>query len=181
MMAKDTFLCFIDYKKAFDSVDRNLLMFKLYNIGIVGNIYRAISSLYSNPKSRIILQDYSTDYFDCPIGVKQGDCLSPTLFSIFINDLAIEIKNSNIGIKLEVEDIAGNIDISVLNILLYADDIVLFAENEEDLQHLLYIVQYWCERWRLEVNLSKTNILHIRTKRKLQSRFVFLFNILQLL
>ena len=176
MMGKDTFLCFIDYKKAFDSVDRNLLMFKLYNIGIKGNIYRAISSLYSNPKSRIILQDYNTDYFDCPIGVKQGDCLSPTLFSIFINDLAIEIKNSNIGIELEIEDIAGNIDVTMINILLYADDIVLFSENEEDLQHLLYIVQNWCEKWRLEVNLSKTNILHIRTKRKLQSIFVFLFN-----
>ena len=40
---KDTFLCFIDYKKAFDSVDRNLHMFELYNIGIKGNIYKAIS------------------------------------------------------------------------------------------------------------------------------------------
>ena len=143
---KETFLCFIDYKKAFDSVDRNLLLFKLSNIGIKGNIYKAISSLYSNPKSRIILQDYSTDYFDCPIGVKQGDCLSPTLFSIFINDLAEEIKRSDIGVKLEVEDIVGNIDITVVNILLYADDIVLFAENELDLQDLLNIVENWCEK-----------------------------------
>ena len=173
---KETFLCFIDYKKAFDSVDRNLLMFKLYNIGIKGNIYKAISSLYANPRSRIILQDYNTDYFDCPIGVKQGDCLSPTLFSIFINDLAEEIKDSNIGVKLEIEDIVGNIDITIVNILLYADDIVLFAENELDLQDLLNIVENWCEKWRLEVNLSKTNILHVRAKRKQQSKFLFLFN-----
>ena len=68
-LGKETFLAYIDFKKAFDSVDRNLLMVKLYNIGIKGNIYRAISSLYSNPKSRIILQEYNTDYFDCPIGV----------------------------------------------------------------------------------------------------------------
>ena len=63
--------------------------------------------MYSNPKSRVILQNYSTDYFDCPIGVKQGDCLSPTLFGVYINDLANEIKSSGIGIKLESEDIAG--------------------------------------------------------------------------
>ena len=176
MLGKDTFLCFIDYKKAFDSVDRNLLLFKLYNIGIKGKMYKAISSLYSNPRSRIILQDYNTDYFDCPMGIKQGDCLSPTLFSIFINDLAEDIKNTKIGIKLNIEDIAGIVDINVLNILLYADDIVLFAENEEDLQSLLFIVQTWCEKWRLEVNLSKTNIMHVRSKRKMQSKFLFLFN-----
>merc|ERR1711954_446024 len=176
MGGKDTFLCFIDYKKAFDSVDRNLLMFKLYNIGVTGNMYAAISLVYSNPRSRIILQDYCTDYFDCPIGVKQGDCLSPTLFSIFINDLAWEIKDSNIGVNIEVEDIAGNIEVIVLNILLYAEDIVLFAENEEDLQSLLFIVQIWCKKWRLEVNLSKANILHVRPNRKLQSIFVFLLN-----
>ena len=175
-LGKETFLCFIDYQKAFDSVDRNLLLFKLHNIGVTGFMYKAISSLYSNPRSRIILQDYNTDYFDCPIGVKQGDCLSPTLFSIFINDLSFEIKNSNIGINIDIEDIAGNIDIAVLNILLYADDIVLFAENEEDLQSLLYIVQVWCEKWRLQINLAKTNILHVRTKRKMQSKYVFVFN-----
>ena len=176
MLGLETFLCFIDYKKAFDSVDRNLLLFKLSNIGITGHMYSAISSLYSNPKSRVILQDYSTEYFDCPVGVKQGDCLSPTLFAIYINDLAKEIKNSGVGVELNIDENDNNIDSTLLNILLYADDIVLFAENELDLQFLLNIVEIWCEKWRLEVNLSKTNILHIRVKRKLQSRFMFLFN-----
>ena len=75
----------------------------------------------------------------------------------------MEIRNSNIGINIDIENIAGNVDIEVLNILLYADDIVLFAENEEDLQSLLFIVQIWCEKWRLQVNLAKT-------------KFVFVFN-----
>ena len=182
LLGKETFLCFIDFKKAFDSVDRNLLLFKLSNIGVNGHMYTAISSLYSNPKSRVILQDYETEYFDCPIGVKQGDCLSPTLFAIFINDLANEIKDAGVGVTIDIgnnEDIGNtdNIDSRVLvNILLYADDIVLFASNEIDLQHLLNIVEIWCGKWRLEVNLTKTNILHIRNKRKSQSKFMFLFN-----
>ena len=69
----------------------------------------------------------------------QGDCLSPTLFAIFINDLATEIKNSNIGVILN-ENLA-------VNILLYADDIVLLAENEEDLQSLIFLVECWCKNW----------------------------------
>ena len=131
-------------------------------------MYSAISSLYSNPRSRVVLNEYKTEYFDCPIGVKQGDCLSPTLFAIFINDLATEIKESNIGEKLS--------EGQTINILLYADDIVLLAESESDLQDLLYIVECWCKKWKLEVNLTKTNVMHIRSNRKQQSRFVFLFD-----
>ena len=176
LLGKETFLCFIDYKKAFDSVDRNLLLYKLSNIGVHGYMYQAISSLYSNPKSRVILNDYETDYFDCPIGVKQGDCLSPTLFAIFINDLANEVKNSGVGVALNIDDGEHIDEYALVNILLYADDIVLFASNEADLQFLLNIVEIWCEKWRLEVNMTKTNILHVRAKRKPQSKFMFLFN-----
>ena len=129
-------------------------------------MYFAISSLYSNPRSRVILNDYETEYFDCPIGVKQGDNLSPTLFAIFINDLASEIKESNIGIDLNVEG-GPHIDY-VLSILLYADDIVCLAENEDDLQSILFIIENWCKK--LEVNLTKTKI------RKQQSKFTFLFD-----
>ena len=114
-------------------------------------MYNAISSLYSNPRSRVILNDYETDYFDFPIGVKQGDNLSPTLFAIFINNLASEIKESNISINLNVDG-GPNIDY-VLSILLYADDIVCLAESETDLQSILFIVEKWCKKWRLEVNL----------------------------
>ena len=119
-------------------------------------MYKAISSLYSNPRSRISLNEHKTEYFHCPIGVKQGDCLSPTLFAIFINDLAKEIKESGIGIQIE-ENL-------FINILLYADDIVLLTSSENDLQDLLFIVENWCKKWRLEVNLTKTNIFMLETR-----------------
>ena len=164
---KSTYLSFIDFKKAFDSVDRTLLMYKLSKVGIVGNFYNAIASLYNDPKSRVIINEMATDWFDCPIGVKQGDAISPTLFAIYINDLAIEIKESGIGIEIDSE--------LLVNVLLYADDIVLLAESEIDLQNLLNIVNAWCSKWRLEVNLLKTNIMHVRKNQKLRSKFVFHF------
>ena len=171
-MGKDTFLAFVDFKKAFDSVDQDMLLYKLYQLGIRDRMYRAISSLYKNPQSRVLLNDYCTDYFYCPIGVKQGDCLSPTLFSIYINDLAIKIKESNVGIEISTGENADMTEL--ISILMYADDIVLLSSNELDLQELLFIVEKWCLQWRLEVNLSKTNILHVRNKRKTQSSFWFL-------
>ena len=60
--------------------------------------------------------------------------------------------------------------------MLYADDIVCLAESENDLQDILIIIENWCKKWRLEINLTKTNILHIRSKRKPQSSFTFLFD-----
>ena len=135
---------------------------------MVGKFYNAVKSMYSSPKSRVILNEFETDFSDCPIGVKQGDCLSPTLFAIFINDLAEEIKLSGTGLELDEN--------TFVNVLLYADDIVLLAKNEQDLQFLLILVENWCIKWRLEVNLTKTNILHIRGKRKNQSMFMFLFD-----
>ena len=57
--------------------------------------------------------------------------------------------------------------------LLYADDIVLLAESENDIQQMLHVVYTWCKKWRMEVNLSKTNILHIRKKNQQRSHFNF--------
>ena len=174
-MNLSTFLAFIDFQKAFDSVDRHLLLFKLSKIGISGNFYRAISAMYANPRARIILNEHETNYFDCPIGVKQGDCISATLFAIFINDLGEEIKNSGVGLKLNLN--AENLDQNILvNILMYADDLILLSENEADMQFLLHLVEIWCKKWRLEVNLSKTNIMHVRNPRRCRSIFMFIFN-----
>ena len=89
-------------------------------------------SLYSNPRSRVVLNDYETEYFDCPMAVKQGDTLSPTLFAVYINDLALHLKESNIEIELD--------ETTLVNVLCYADDIVLIAKCENDLQSLINIV-----------------------------------------
>ena len=68
--SKDTFACFIDMKKAFDWVDRDLLFFKLLNYNITGKIYWAIKSLYTNTKSCIQLHQTLTDWFSVSNGVK---------------------------------------------------------------------------------------------------------------
>ena len=78
--------------------------------------------------------------------------------------------------KIRIEISLENGTNFLLSILLYADDIVLIAANENDLQVLIFIVETWCKKWRLELNLTKTNVMHVRQKRKCQSKFWFIFD-----
>ena len=71
--------------------------------------------MYTNPKARIILNEHETDFFERPIGVKQGDSISATLFAIFINNLAEEIKQSEVCLELNC-DADENL---VINVLMY--------------------------------------------------------------
>ena len=110
----------------------------LSSFGIVGNIYKSLLSLYFNPVTRVILtsdrSNLKNKYFDCPLGVKQGDILSPTLFSIFVNSLTIDLKNSDCGVTLDLPPSQGSSNnTTVVNHLIYADDLVCIAENVEDL------------------------------------------------
>ena len=81
-----------------------------------------------------------------------------------MNDLIEEVKDLNLGIKFGEE---------MLSALLYADDIVLLAENEEDLQQQLNIVHSWCSKWRISINMDKTKIMHFRTTSQAESTFSF--------
>ena len=97
--------------------------------------------------------DYFTPLIAVSQGKKQGCKLSPTLFSLYINDLASEIKQMNLGI---------DIDELQLSILLYADDIALIAPDADSLQLMLDKLHDWCSRWRLTINSDKTKIVHFR-------------------
>ena len=140
-------------KKAFDTVNRGFLLYKLQRIGVRGKFVKAIGSLYENVRCNVRVNDDHTPWFDVTSGVKQGCVLSPTMFSVYINDLAEQINNIHCGITID--------DIMV-SILLYADDIVLVAPDSDRLQRMLNVVTEWCDRWKLSVNPAKTKIVHFR-------------------
>ena len=117
--------------------------------------------LYKKVSCAVDVNDSLTDWFDVESGVKQGCILSPTLFAMYIDDLVHNINAKNVWIT------CGECKISTL---LYADDIVLIAPNEADLQNLINVVQEWCSKWQMRLNLDKTKVVHFRKKQRSNSR-----------
>ena len=60
-------------------------------------------------------------------------------------------------------------------LLSYADNIVIIAENESDLQIQLDFINQWCKEWRLHINYNKSNVIHFRKRNDRQLNFVYLF------
>ena len=162
---KPTFAAFIDFSKAYDSINRDILWSKLSHIGLHGKLHSAIKSLYSSVTSCVRVNSVYTDWFDVAVGLRQGCSISPTLFNCFIDDLITSAKSLNIGIDLGDEE--------KVSILVYADDVLLLTENEEDLQTLLNLVHTWTKENHMKVNCSKSNIVHFRPKSFLRTRKVF--------
>ncbi len=159
-----TYCCFVDMKKAFDLLDRKCLLYKLSRAGISGNMYRAIQSIYCESQSAVRINQYYTPWFTVANGVRQGDVLSPTLFSLYINDLSDSIAEENLGVQIDGE---------CIGILMYADDICLMAESEMELQKSLDIVNDWCQKWRMQVNQDKTNVIHFRRRNDPRTQHIF--------
>ena len=84
--SKRLYCAFIDFKKAFDSIDRSKLWIKLSKVGIQGKLLKVIKALYNNVKSCIVVEGQLSDYFCNTIGLMQGEVLSPILFNLYVND-----------------------------------------------------------------------------------------------
>lgn len=123
---KRLYCCFVDYKKAFDSIQHNKLWHKLVKAGINGKLFNIIRSMYNDIRSCVKVNGQFSEYFPLQSGLIQGDALSPMLFLLFINDLENELL-SNCCQSIELQDLN-------LFLLLYADDTVLFSESVEGFQ-----------------------------------------------
>jgi len=123
---KQLFCAFIDFSKAFDYVVRDNMWYKHFHLGIRGKMLDLIQSIYSHVSSRVRVSSERGEIFESFLGVRQWDCLSPFLFSMYINNLENTL----------VENNSKCIDIGHLKLflLMYADDIVIFAKNPKELQ-----------------------------------------------
>ena len=125
-LRKSAFCAFIDFKKAYDTIDRNLLWRKLTSLGVDTEMCLAIKSLYNGVACSVRLNSFNTDCFSVNCGLKQGFPLSLLLFNIFINELTVYLKSFDLGIDIGGEKAC---------ILLYADGIALLDNTENDLYY----------------------------------------------
>ena len=164
VLKKSTFCCFVDISKAFDSVERDCLLYLLQYNGIRGKMYHAIKSILMKQDYAVKVNEKRTNWFDSVVGVRQGDPLSPSLFSLYINDLAVELNELNLGVQVGDE---------IVNVLLYADDLVILAESEAGLQQMLNKCSDWCHQWRLNINSDKSKVVHFRNQSSPRTEFCF--------
>ena len=78
---------FVDFKKAYDSIDRTLLWAKRDHVGVKGKMCSAIKSLYEQIKCVVRINGFHTELFEVQTRLRQGCLLSPLLFNLYINDL----------------------------------------------------------------------------------------------
>ena len=126
-----------------------------------GKCFRVIFNLYQNIKSCVLVNGNRSSFFPCTAGVRQGDNLSPFLYSIYLNDLEHFLRSNGVnGIDCATDISESEVYIYIkLFTFLYADDTALIAESEFDLQHALNVFHMYCQTWKLCVNRGKTKIV----------------------
>jgi len=106
------------------------------------------------------------------LGVRQGKCLSPFLFSMFLNDIKSVFYEKGLD--------GVDIDSFKIFLILYADDIVLFANNDTELQNSMDTLSDYCKRWKLVVNTDKTKVMVFTKGGLLPVNCTFFYNHIQL-
>lgn len=175
---KRMYCCFIDYKKAFDTVARAELWQKVLMCDINGKILTVIKNMYSKAKSYVSMNGKLSNTFPCNIGVRQGENLSPLLFAIYLSDLESFLARRYEGLTdinqltlqfLQTDDLILYLK---LYVLLYADDTVILAESPAELQQALDAMYDYCVDWKLHVNIDKTKVI-VFSRGKVRNRPVF--------
>ena len=123
--------------------------------------------MYCDVKYCIDTRAGYTTPFTSNLGVKQGCVLSPLLFNMYTSDLPDIFDVSCDAIDLY--------DVK-LNCLMYADDLILLSESASGLQCCLNKLQEYCSRWKLTVNIDKTNIMIFNKGGKKIKAPPFLYN-----
>jgi exonuclease III len=155
---KPLYLCFIDFTKAFDYINRNALYHKLICQKIGHKMLNIIMSMFDKAKARVNHSGNVGNTIDSKCGVLQGGVLSPKLFNEFLSDLPDNLNKTD-GIIL------GNMTVTHIS---YADDIVLLAHSEQSLQNSINSLHNFCKKWHLIVNVGKTKTMKFDVKSQTQ-------------
>lgn len=140
---------FIDFSKAFDSIDHGKLLEMMFNLGIRGHLLAWLKD-YLNDRQMVVklVGDYSRK-MKLGRGVPQGSILGPLLYLMYVGDIG------NCFLKSSY--------------FLYADDTVIVSAHKDVQKAVLNIseefrsFQMWAHDKELKINIAKTNVMHIRS------------------
>ena len=146
-------VAYLDFRKAFDLVSHQHLIYKMSKYGIKDKVLGWVASFLDQRTQKVVIRGTESQPFAVTSGVPQGSVLGPILFLIFINDLPLEV---------------------ISHVSLFADDSKLFTKivsesnkgkdnhnGTEALQRDLNSVREWALKWKMEFNVDKCKIMHL--------------------
>ena len=151
---------FIDFKKAFDSIDRRQMLKILRHYGVPESIVQAISVLYHNSKSTVIVDGMLSDLFDVITGVLQGDVLAPFIFIVIMDWILRQSNIDDIGFTM-IPRRSRRYPEETLSNLGFADDVSLLSNSVKNAQAQLDRVSLVAAEVGLIINAKKTKVLAV--------------------
>lgn len=141
---------YLDFAKAFDKVPRKRLVKKMVAKGLEPAVVNWIENWLTGRTQHVNIQGEKSESCDVDSGVPQGTVLGPTLFTIYIDDLEVDMEELKLDVKL----------------VKFADDtkggkVVTSIEDRDKLQQALNCLCDWAEKWGMSFNLSKCKIMHV--------------------
>jgi len=144
---------FMDLKRAFETIDRERLLEKMYQYGIRGRVLEWFKSYLNNRKQQVRFNHTWSELLTTEYGVPQGSVLGPLLFIVYINDI-IKICPEGCSIKM------------------FADDTLIYvngessADLESKMNTAFNVVEQWMNINKLKMNAGKTKFMIVRSIRK---------------
>jgi len=164
---KKLYTCFVNFKKTFDTVPRDLLWQVMEGLGISGQILECLRSMYHQDQACLHhLKEGLTPTFLFRIGVKQGCPLSPLLFGLFIDGLE---KRLNV-LEGDTPPMLGQ---QAVRLLLYTDNLALMSHIPAGLQKQLDVLQAFCYECQLIVNVKKTKVIVFKAHKSVCQAFQY--------
>jgi len=151
------YLVFVDYEKAFDSINRECIWMELRNLGVPEKLIRLISEAYNGFRCKVLHEGVQSESFVSLTGVRQGDLLSPLLFLVIMDKvMRAATKNKPRGITWIQTERLEDLD--------YADDACLLAHTYQDMQAKINDLESESAKVGLVINIKKTEEIRVNAK-----------------
>ena len=141
---------FIDYEKAFDSIEHFAIIDALRQIGVNEGYVKIIKDMYTNATASINIEEMTSKPFKINRGVRQGDPISPKLFTTAIHEILRKSQFGTTGIPIDGE---------ILTDLRFADDIALLAKNTDELNAQLNEINQEGNKVGMKIHRGKTKYM----------------------
>ena len=146
------YVCFVDFEKAFDSVDRSVLWRIMRSYSIPEKIGKMVKVMYSGSECAVIDGSGVYDWFEIKTGVKQGCCMSGFLFLLVVDWVMRKTtKHGNTGIRWKFNNFLEDLD--------FADDLALISSSGRHIQTKVSNLGRYAKMTGLRINTAKTMMM----------------------